>query len=114
MYYATKSVMLVFGGYRFRIDSVMPSDALYSLDLNSRKWSILQPLPFNEVSFRYALTPRDIKICFVVLTFQPGSLFPIWPKRVCAAENMFFRIMSLKQGNIFGSKKIFVLNTLRV
>ena len=70
VYYATKSVMLVFGGYRFRIDSVMPSDALYSLDLNSRKWSILQPLPRNEVSFcfffRCALTPRDIKIRFVV------------------------------------------------
>ena len=73
MYYATKSVMLVFGGYRFRIESVMPSDALYSLDLNSRKWSILQPLPSNEVSFLnffcYPLTPRDIKICFVVVTF---------------------------------------------
>ena len=97
--------MLVFGGYRFRIDSVMPSDALYSLDLNSRKWSILQPLPLNEVSFRffflYALTPRDIKICFVVLTFQTGSLFPIWPKRVCAAENMFFR----NRVNIFRVKK---------
>ena len=53
MYYATKSVMLVFGGYRFRIDSVMPSDALYSLDLNSRKWSILQPLALNEVSFLF-------------------------------------------------------------
>ena len=58
MYYATTSVMLVFGGYRFRIDSVMPSDALYSLDLNSRKWSILQPLPLNEVSFRFFFSFR--------------------------------------------------------
>ena len=58
MYYATKSVILVFGGYRFRIDSVMPSDALYSLDLNSRKWSILQPLPRNEVSFCFFFSLR--------------------------------------------------------
>ena len=40
-------------------------------------------------------------MCFVVLTFQAGSLFPIWPKRVCAAENMFFR----NRVNIFRVKK---------
>lgn len=50
VYYATKQIILVFGGYRFRIDNVRPSDVLYSLDLVSNKWNILQALPFNEVS----------------------------------------------------------------
>ena len=50
VYYATKQIILVFGGYRFRIDNVRPSDVLYSLDLVSNKWNILQGVPFNEVS----------------------------------------------------------------
>ena len=42
-------MILVFGGYRFRIDSVSPSDALYSLDMDSDTWHLLQALPSNEV-----------------------------------------------------------------
>ena len=51
MHYSTssKSIILVFGGYRFRIHSVAASDELYSFDLTSKKWSILQPMPSNEV-----------------------------------------------------------------
>lgn len=49
VYYAGKRMILVFGGYRFRIDSVSPSDALYSLDMDSNTWHLLQALPSNEV-----------------------------------------------------------------
>ena len=49
VYYAGKRIILVFGGYRFRIDSVSPSDALYSLDMDSNTWHLLQALPSNEV-----------------------------------------------------------------
>ena len=49
VYYAGKRMILVFGGYRFRIDSVSPSDALYSLDMDSDTWHLLQALPSNEV-----------------------------------------------------------------
>ena len=49
MYYEGKGMILVFGGYRFRIDSVSPSDALYSLDMDSNTWHLLQALPSNEV-----------------------------------------------------------------
>ena len=51
VYYGAKQVILVFGGYRFRIDAVKPSDALYSLDVVSNKWNLLQALPSNEVGF---------------------------------------------------------------
>ena len=46
---SSKTIILVFGGYRFRIHSVAASDELYSFDLTSKKWSILQPMPSNEV-----------------------------------------------------------------
>ena len=49
VYYAGKRMILVFGGYRFRIDSVSASDALYSLDIDSNTWHLLQALPSNEV-----------------------------------------------------------------
>ena len=49
VYYAGKRIILVFGGYRFRIDSVSASDALYSLDIDSNTWHLLQALPSNEV-----------------------------------------------------------------
>ncbi|XP_022797777.1 multiple epidermal growth factor-like domains protein 8 [Stylophora pistillata] len=50
---SSKSFILVFGGYRFRVHSVDASDELYSFDLTSKKWSILQPLPSNEPSPKY-------------------------------------------------------------
>lgn len=50
VYYSAKGIMLVFGGYRFRVHIVSASGELYSLDLATRKWSILQALPSNEVS----------------------------------------------------------------
>ncbi|XP_066023971.1 multiple epidermal growth factor-like domains protein 8 [Pocillopora verrucosa] len=50
---SSKSIILVFGGYRFRIHSVAASDELYSFDLTSKKWSILQPMPSNEPSPKY-------------------------------------------------------------
>lgn len=53
VYYSTKGIILVFGGYRFRIHTVSASDELYSLDLATNKWSILEALPHNEVSLKY-------------------------------------------------------------
>lgn len=53
VYYGAKQVILVFGGYRFRIDAVKPSDALYSLDVVSNKWNLLQALPSNEPQPKY-------------------------------------------------------------
>ncbi|KAJ7326013.1 Multiple epidermal growth factor-like domains protein 8 [Desmophyllum pertusum] len=53
VYYSTKDIILVFGGYRFRIHSVGASDELYSFDLTTNKWSILQALPSNEPRPKY-------------------------------------------------------------
>ena len=53
VYYSAKGSILVFGGYRFRIHTVSASDELYSLDLATNNWSILQAVPHNEVSIKY-------------------------------------------------------------
>ena len=50
VYYPAKGIVLVFGGYRFRVHTVSASNELYSLDLATGKWNILQALPSNEVS----------------------------------------------------------------
>ena len=50
VYYPAKDVILVFGGYRFRVHRVRASGELYSLDHATGEWSILQALPSNEVS----------------------------------------------------------------
>lgn len=49
VYYPAKRIVLVFGGYRFRVHTVSASNELYSLDLATGKWNILQALPSNEV-----------------------------------------------------------------
>ncbi|XP_078380393.1 multiple epidermal growth factor-like domains protein 8 isoform X1 [Oculina patagonica] len=51
--YATKGIILVFGGYRFRIHTMSASDELYSLELATSKWSVLQALPHNEPRPKY-------------------------------------------------------------
>ena len=50
VYYTTRGIIFVFGGYRFRVHKVRASGELYSLDHATGHWNILQALPSNEVS----------------------------------------------------------------
>ncbi|XP_074634355.1 multiple epidermal growth factor-like domains protein 8 isoform X4 [Acropora palmata] len=73
VYYAGKRMILVFGGYRFRIDSVSPSDALYSLDMDSNTWHLLQALPSNEPQPKYFHTATIVNDTMVVFGGRSNS-----------------------------------------
>ncbi|EDO43458.1 predicted protein, partial [Nematostella vectensis] len=49
VYHASTQSILVFGGYLHKSHRVTVSDELYSLHLPSRRWSLLQALPGNQV-----------------------------------------------------------------
>lgn len=93
VYYPAKGIILVFGGYRFRIHAVSASDELYSLDHATSEWSILQALPSNQVSLaksRTKLPGREITCLPRHAVFSPVEHY-FSPQKCVTSQNLRIR-----------------------